>query len=1356
MKLFKDQLQYRYDPVRQHFINRQVFIFNFNVSDGYDVNSKNFTVTINNTQPEVNFTIPNLYAKFEFNFETLIPMYHFMDNDTEMDTSFEFSAKLKNTGGSLPEWMVFSKKTRTFYGLCPLQEFLTCASNNGNPLIAASAISIPAAEEKLKSQPLKDKMVEGGIPVTYRECYYDVRITAFDQHANISCDFTLIIYDHAPVQMSTLVNAEQHINIHSNKKLEFYISSDIFGDIDIEDKMAYYIEVVNRSALPDWYSLNKDIRLVTFFGDPAILSGSGCPGQIQNLQNSKGGGIFANYSKCDFFIRVIVGDTVFNATVQLSVTVFNEGPYYNKPIYSINNSPASYVLSVTKGIDYIFPLDAFHDSDDDMKKIIQFSIRNVSDTEPLPSWLQFFAKFRRFMGKPSTSTYFNGCKRNATNITGLAVDIGNSPVTVVQEYCLLDIMVVASDGVFEAQQIFQIYIYNNVPYNYQSLLSEVDDPEEQIYIQSNNTIRTHVGLLFEFNIPLKIFKETDENQNMFHNVYIFVGGVKQELNDAWVTYDASALRVYGTPMSKHLLECEAANFFSRPLNVSNKFGDNVTITEQYCDVYMQLGVTDSFLLSELTIDFVIQVYNYFPFIYYPIENQSDYITNFRYFHYNEYIFFQLHPQTIQDLDATDVLKIQFSHAYTGQQLSWLKFDTSFNYFFGQPEPCDLYEICPSKFENDSTKFTHLSVQDEDYPTAKSIAVRQYYCNYTFTLTVLDPYSNITQSVNFSIYNTNPYPNTPLYVLGKQVVPMRLHISTTFELNFPMNTLLDDDQLDKIFIKYELTSIVEGGSVEQELPEWIKFNFKNLRIAGQAPDLKFLDNCPASDRVEITHMDKVRDWIGRPVPLQEVGCRVILKLTMFDRREIATQQMQIIIQNYRPYQYCPIYLHNNASAAWRVHVTATSEHIMSRETFKDFDLDKVTIRLIDSLTNSSQKVPNWLRYEAKLRRLIASPPKLTIGLYNVSFEVSDGYQQIISAVEIEVYNNGPMFIGTQIPFYLTIDQQVKIKFPTSSLRFVDLDNDDMVVEFFCLKDAQNVALDTCNDYLRFDQKRLTFTANPQKSSGIPFFPERLAYYQETVVLIKITDTNDNSNTTTFSVIVEHVVPRLNPRVPSIQYQYSALANSQQISPKPGCLIEFPFAKDSFLFEPNTRITYTAKVRLVTPYASPVALGELEYLLGEWRPINMFTGFWLKFDGTNRKFYGVPETTDVGHFQVLVNVSDALGFAQQMFFVNISNAAPKVIGKLANYSFVFNRRSIYITVDSLVFSDADDAQSVLTFSAFAQYHINATDKNIRRALNPYFSGFWLKYDPIRNIIFGTPSKGNIEYNATEKRYYQQYQI
>lgn len=249
-----------------------------------------------------------------------------------------------------------------------------------------------------------------------------------------------------------------------------------------------------------------------------MLAGAwACPGTYQHYNITRSAGIYAEYKECAFQFQIIVSDKIFNETVTISITIKNEGPYQARPVYPnpLSGAPSSYELCVTGSIDFIFRDDVFLDVDHS-KSEIQYSIQNKNDSQnTIPSWLSFVAKFRRFVGKPSLrKDYFALCTKSSRTMPALATDKQGSSIDVQQELCAVDIVIVATDGMFFAQADFQILVYNSYPYIHQDLFSEVSDLDAHNYIQSAHVFRNHIGQLFEFNIPRNFYKDIDDEQNL--------------------------------------------------------------------------------------------------------------------------------------------------------------------------------------------------------------------------------------------------------------------------------------------------------------------------------------------------------------------------------------------------------------------------------------------------------------------------------------------------------------------------------------------------------------------------------------------------------------------------------------------------------------------------------------------------------------------------------------------------------------------------------------------------------------------------------------------------------------------------
>lgn len=83
----------------------------------------------------------------------------------------------------------------------------------------------------------------------------------------------------------------------------------------------------------------------------------------------------------------------------------------------------------------------------------------------------------------------------------------------------------------------------------------------------------------EFNFPANLFKEIDENQGLTYNLYVYEEGILSEVSNFWVTFDSSALRIYGSSLKSNLVGCETDNFYSLTINQTNVFGENISNTE---------------------------------------------------------------------------------------------------------------------------------------------------------------------------------------------------------------------------------------------------------------------------------------------------------------------------------------------------------------------------------------------------------------------------------------------------------------------------------------------------------------------------------------------------------------------------------------------------------------------------------------------------------------------------------------------------------------------------------------------------------------------------------------------------------
>lgn len=141
--------------------------FQLNISDGYDANVQEFFVRIYNHQPDIKEQIQNQRVHFQTYFEFVVSITQFKDSDQPMDKKLVLSAQLQN-GSALPNWIQFSPKSRSFFGVCEPEEFAHC-------------------ENALTQS-------------THKECHYPISVFASDLYSQVPNNFTLIVHDFAVMQ----------------------------------------------------------------------------------------------------------------------------------------------------------------------------------------------------------------------------------------------------------------------------------------------------------------------------------------------------------------------------------------------------------------------------------------------------------------------------------------------------------------------------------------------------------------------------------------------------------------------------------------------------------------------------------------------------------------------------------------------------------------------------------------------------------------------------------------------------------------------------------------------------------------------------------------------------------------------------------------------------------------------------------------------------------------------------------------------------------------------------------------------------------------------------------------------------
>lgn len=112
-------------------------------------------------------------------------------------------------------------------------------------------------------------------------------------------------------------------------------------------------------------------------------------------------------------------------------------------------------------------------------------------------------------------------------------------------------------------------------------------------------------------------------------------------------------------------------------------------------------------------------------------------------------------------------------------------------------------------------------------------------------------------------------------------------------------------------------------------------------------------------------------------------------------------------------------------------------------------------------------------------------------------------------------------------------------------------------------------------------------------------------------------------------------------------------------KPGNAFEFIFSENSFIVSGINHF-YQGEMRF-SPSHEITDLSE-HALIGRWRGLDQVNSLWLHFDKLGRRFYGTPQGSDLGYYQVRVNMTQYGKATFQVFSFHIYNNHPYTVESL----------------------------------------------------------------------------------------------
>ena len=288
------------------------------------------------------------------------------------------------------------------------------------------------------------------------------------------------------------------------------------------------------------------------------------------------------------------------------------------PSIGLNNLQSQFenvLIKINNKVDFQFSADTFFDLDRDTL---------TYTTSLLPTWLSFFAPASRFYGTP------------------ICDDIKNNTI-----------FVYASDGYKNISDKFQVNVINRAP----------------TYVFAGNQ-KSIGGQLFDWTVPSKTFSDPDGDDMTYKSMVVNVSDANGSLVNlpVWITFDASRLRLFGTPSKNDVAYNNTLNMYYQVFSI-------VIIAYDYCKY-------NGIMPLNLTI------------LNHPPSNNSNTLQDVYIVVALNQLDFVVPQGLFSDPDNDTLTYGAFGYNSTNNSIielpNWLTFNEHRQLFEGNPEPKDIY------------------------------------------------------------------------------------------------------------------------------------------------------------------------------------------------------------------------------------------------------------------------------------------------------------------------------------------------------------------------------------------------------------------------------------------------------------------------------------------------------------------------------------------------------------------------------------------------------------------------------------------------------------------------------------------
>lgn len=1075
------------------------FNLSYNVYDLYAFKNTTLRIVIYNTDPQRAFPIPDQEVHVNEEFELIIPLLSYVDPDI-FDPQLIFTA-FQGNGSQLPPFVQYYAQTRTFRGqfshACFNEEaWLTCAQSGTGKLDVL------------------------GNQIRQKICTFPVRVVISDGFWDVEDQFKIIVRDFAPyphrVIYSESATSTNVLRLHVSQRLQLFLEHDTFMDADDETpSLKYSLSLLaangSHTAPPAFIHFYPEIKaLYGVASTENIYNASVCADYLSaappyNYQNQV---VNIPVYSCTYRLCFTVTDQSLLSRQVLTLIIYNHNPFSGKPLYGSGLEARPYYQCVNQRMEFTFDSDVFVDAD--QADTLEFRMSAANSSQSLPPWLHFYPNLRQISGYPNQGDHFLRCDRqNVTNPDTHYLNYFGDYIPVEESQCVIRVNITAFDLRESVVQTLTIVIYNSKPVVHQPVFHGE---------RSALPLRVHVNEFFEHFFPDPFIEDPDANSLLVFTLYLIVNDTLAA-PPAWLNYDTFVQKFSGYPKRADLMEECVSSYQVREqhLHVKNHLGKNLFINEQVCPFRVRIRATDGY--DSVTTDADVELYNSVPYLYYPISHQTLFSQTI---HVSDFFTFLFSADTFRDLDSeTEVVYKIFLTNNQSQIPEWLHFDYEKRYLFGTPLLQDLQGAgCLT-----GTKIRSHPALVKNW-RGEAISLQETLCEYNITVVVSDAAANTSDGFTLVISNYYPYQFRPFNVLESGVTDVIFtHIWQDINYYLPADFTLDLDRTDT---KRRQITAVEYGKAQ--LPDWLEFHPQMYAFQGTPGTLDLYEYCDGG-RFS-TEKVIVKNYLGEKQYNQVHRCSFLLNLTVTDTYDSYSANLTIVIYNSQPYIFQPVYLENNVEAVINFHAGGYFEYSIPYNAFLDADADDLEIQIVD---NETEQVPQWIKYYQTSRRLVGRPKKEDIREYTLKVTASDGHLVVHNWLRVRIYNLPPVFTGSANPIYLVMEQNFLLKIPSETLSFSDPDNDPLSYKMRCFAAAGQLRLPLkeCAPWLIFDEERKILYGTPTVLYNFPFDSIAGRFYQEIVLEVTATDIVDLSVNATFTIVVDHQVPCVNPYEKSIQ-------------------------------------------------------------------------------------------------------------------------------------------------------------------------------------------------------------------------------